>query len=71
MVGQVKWFNTQKGYGFIIGEDGEEYFVHYSTIILDGFKRLEDGQKVEFDISESDKGKIAVNVLAISDYTTK
>jgi len=61
--GKVKWFNDQKGYGFITPEDGsKDLFVHYQEIKGEGFKTLSEGQEVEFDIVESDKGPKAVNV---------
>ncbi|ADL11930.1 cold-shock protein [Acetohalobium arabaticum] len=63
--GTVKWFDTKKGYGFIESEEGEDVFVHYSAIDEDGFKTLEDGQEVEFEIVEGDKGPQAENVVKI------
>ena len=60
--GTVKWFNPEKGYGFIRQENGEDVFVHYSSIAGDGFKSLEEGQRVEFDIAPGRKGPQAVNV---------
>ncbi len=60
--GVVKWFNAAKGYGFIGREDGEDVFVHYSAITMEGYRRLEQGQKVEFSIDEGPKGLQAVNV---------
>jgi len=60
--GTVKWFNTKKGYGFLTKEDGGDVFVHYSAIMTDGFKNLEEGQAVEFEVSEGDKGPQAANV---------
>ena len=63
--GTVKWFNSQKGYGFITGEDGKDIFVHYSGISTEGFKSLEQDQKVTYDIKDSDKGPQAVNVSVI------
>lgn len=60
--GVVKWFNSQKGYGFITKEDGEDIFVHYSDIAGDGFKTLVDGAKVTFDTEKTEKGVKAVNV---------
>ncbi|HPI97290.1 MAG TPA: cold-shock protein [Synergistales bacterium] len=60
--GTVKWFNASKGYGFITGEDGKDYFVHFSAITMDGFKTLEEGQNVTFDIEEGQKGPQAGNV---------
>ncbi len=65
MKGKVKWFNAKKGYGFITKEDGEDVFVHYSGITMDGFKVLRDEQDVEFDIQDGDKGKQAVNVRSL------
>ncbi len=64
MKGTVKWFDPKKGYGFITMEDGNDIFVHYSAIAMDGFKTLEENQKVEFDITEGPKGKQASNVRA-------
>ncbi|MFT5387917.1 MAG: CspA family cold shock protein [Candidatus Omnitrophota bacterium] len=60
--GTVKWFNTQKGFGFITPEDGQDVFVHYSEIRSEGFKNLEEGQAVEFEITEGPKGPQAQNV---------
>ena len=62
MKGTVKWFNSQKGYGFITAEDGNDIFVHYTGIVADGFKTLEEGQKVSYDIGQGAKGAQAVNV---------
>ncbi len=61
-VGTVKWFNTSKGYGFISRDNGPDVFVHYSAIKSDGFRNLEEGQKVEFDIEQGNKGPQAANV---------
>ena len=63
--GTVKWFNNQKGYGFISDENGKDIFVHYSGIAMEGFKTLEDGQAVEFEIVEGAKGPQAINVTVI------
>lgn len=63
MEGKVKWFNGAKGYGFITGDDNTEVFVHFSAIQGDGYKTLEDGQAVTYDVIESDKGPQAANVL--------
>ena len=64
--GTVKWFNAQKGYGFITNEGtGEDVFVHFSAINVDGFKTLEEGQTVEFDIVEGDRGPQAANVTVV------
>lgn len=60
--GKVKWFNNQKGYGFISGDDGKEYFTHYSKIIGDGYKQLMEKQEVSFDPMETPKGLTAANV---------
>lgn len=65
--GTVKWFNSEKGYGFITGEDGKDVFVHFSAIMCDGFKTLEEGQAVTFDVEADpkDSRKLkAVNVCA-------
>ncbi len=61
--GKVKWFNNAKGYGFIEKEGGGDVFVHYSSIAGDGFKTLNEGESVEFEITQSDKGPQAVNVI--------
>ena len=63
--GTVKWFNNLKGFGFIIDENGKDVFVHYSGITMDGYKTLEEGQAVSFEIVESEKGPQAVNVTKI------
>ena len=61
--GTVKWFNAQKGFGFITNAaDGEDVFVHFSGLAMDGFKTLEDGQNVTFDITQGNRGLQAVNV---------
>ena len=60
--GKVKWFDKKKGYGFIIADTGEELFVHYSVINEEGFKNLEDGEGVEFDVEKDAKGLRAKNV---------
>lgn len=62
MKGTVKWFNKQKGYGFISDETGKDVFVHYSGIKMEGYKNLEEGQAVEFELSEGAKGPQAINV---------
>ena len=62
MTGKVKWFNAAKGYGFITGDDGQEVFVHFSAILADGYKTLEDGQEVEYDLNNGEKGPQAINV---------
>lgn len=63
MTGKVKWFNAEKGYGFITSDEGKDIFVHYSAIQADGFRSLEEGQKVSFEIVESDRGQQAANVI--------
>ena len=63
MKGTVKWFNNQKGYGFISDEAGKDVFVHFSGIAGEGFKSLEEGQAVEFELTEGAKGPQAVNVV--------
>ena len=63
--GTVKWFNAEKGFGFITGENGKDLFVHFSAIQGDGFKSLDEGQKVSFDITQGNKGDQATNVNRI------
>jgi CspA family cold shock protein len=63
--GKVKWFNQEKGYGFIHVEEGKDIFVHYSAIQQEGFKTLKEGDTVEFDIVEGQKGPQAANVVKI------
>ncbi len=63
--GTVKWFNTQKGYGFITKDDGDDVFVHYSAIESEGFKNLEEGQAVNFEIQDGNKGPQASNVTLV------
>ncbi len=65
MKGTVKWFNNQKGYGFITSDDGQDIFVHFSGIVAEGFKSLPEGAAVEFDVIDGQKGKQAVNVKAV------
>ncbi|SMF78386.1 cold-shock DNA-binding protein family [Paenibacillus uliginis N3/975] len=65
MKGTVKWFNAEKGYGFISVEGGEDVFVHFSAIQGDGFKTLEEGQAVEFEITEGNRGAQAANVTKL------
>lgn len=62
MQGTVKWFNSQKGFGFITTEDGKDVFVHYSGIESGGFKTLDEGQRVTFDLTQGQKGDQAINV---------
>ena len=64
--GTVKWFNNQKGYGFISDSEGTDVFVHYSGINSDGFKSLDEGQEVEYDVIQGQKGPQAVNVTKVN-----
>lgn len=63
IIGTVKWFNGSKGYGFIEREDGEDVFVHYTSINGDGFRNLDEGQRVEFSVEQGPKGLQAANVV--------
>ncbi|PTJ80823.1 cold-shock protein [Staphylococcus succinus] len=63
--GTVKWFNAEKGFGFIERENGSDLFVHFSGITAEGYKSLEEGQKVEFDITEGQRGEQATNVVTV------
>ncbi|MDO5564079.1 MAG: cold-shock protein [Eubacteriales bacterium] len=65
MEGTVKWFNNQKGYGFISDESGKDIFVHYSGIVSGGYKSLNDGDKVSFEVQNGDKGPQAINVAKL------
>ncbi len=65
MQGKVKWFNAQKGYGFITTEEGKDIFVHYSGISGEGFKSLNEGDAVQFTVTEGDKGEQAINVSKV------
>ena len=65
MNGKVKWFDPKKGYGFIIAEDGNEIFVHYTGIVKEGFKALNEGQLVTYEVGEGSKGVQAVNVQLV------
>ena len=64
--GTVKWFNAKKGYGFLSDTEGTEIFVHYSALQMDGFKELKDGEAVEFEVVEGEKGPQAANVVRLS-----
>lgn len=63
--GKVKWFNAEKGFGFIEREDGNDVFVHYTAITMEGYKTLEEGVEVEFDVIEGEKGPQAANVSIV------
>ncbi|REE96398.1 cold-shock protein [Thermomonospora umbrina] len=63
--GTVKWFNAEKGYGFIEVDGGRDVFVHYSAIVMDGYRSLEQGQRVEFEITQGDRGPQAESVRAL------
>lgn len=63
MKGTVKWFNQEKGFGFITGEDGKDVFAHFSQIQKEGFKTLNEGEEVTFDVSEGEKGPQASNIV--------
>ena len=63
--GTVKWFNPEKGYGFITPDDGEDVFVHHTAIASDGFRSLDEGQRVEFDVAPGKKGMQATNVTKL------
>lgn len=70
-IGKIKWFNNEKGYGFIDGNNGEDIFVHYSAIKQDGYKSLSEGQIVEYELLETEKGLQAINVKEVSNTTVK
>jgi cold shock protein len=65
MTGTVKWFNAEKGYGFITGEDGKDVFAHFSQIKSSGYKSLQEGQKVSFEVGQGQKGPQAENIEAL------
>ncbi|OEF99558.1 cold-shock protein [Vulcanibacillus modesticaldus] len=65
MVGKVKWVNSEKGFGFIEREDGDDVFVHFSAIQSSGFKTLEEGERVEFEIIQGNRGDQAANVVKL------
>ncbi len=69
MVGRVKWFNNEKGYGFIEFKENEDIFVHYSAIEIEGYKTLSEGQLVEFKLIETSKGYQAINVKLVKETT--
>ena len=70
MRGRVKWFNNEKGYGFIEYKENEDIFVHYTAIEQEGYKTLTEGQYVEFNLLETSKGYQAVNVAVVKELTT-
>lgn len=63
MKGKVKWFNSDKGFGFIVSEEGKDVFVHFSQIKADGYKSLAEGEAVTFDVEQGDRGLLAKNVV--------
>ena len=65
VTGTVKWFNADKGYGFISTSEGKDVFVHFSAIQTDGYKSLNEGDKVEFSVTKSDRGETATNVIKL------
>lgn len=65
MTGKVKWFNSEKGFGFITDENGKDVFAHFSQIQKDGFKTLEEGEEVSFDVVEGQKGPQASNIVSL------
>ncbi len=67
--GRIKWFNNEKGYGFIEGANDEDIFVHYSAIKQEGYKSLAEGQVVEYELLETEKGLQAINVKEVSNAT--
>ena len=66
LMGTVKWFNATKGYGFIGREEGEDVFVHFSAVEMEGYRRLKEGQKVEFSVEQGPKGIQAANVVPLA-----
>ncbi|MBQ7146553.1 MAG: cold shock domain-containing protein [Lachnospiraceae bacterium] len=65
MKGTIKWFNNQKGYGFITDEDGRDVFVHFSGLVMEGYKSIEEGAAVEFEVTDGEKGPQAINVVKL------
>ena len=65
MEGTVKWFDAKKGYGFINGDDGREIYVHYTGIVSEGFRTLDYGKRVEYEIADTERGREAVNVRIV------
>ena len=70
-IGKIKWFNNEKGYGFIDGEGEEDIFVHYTAIKQEGYRTLSEGQEVEYELLETKKGLQAINVKEVSNATVK
>ena len=68
-IGTVKWFHNGKGYGFITREDGDDVFVHYSEIQSDGFRKLTEGEKVEFTLADGDKGSNSASIIRVLLYS--
>lgn len=66
MKGTVKWFNAKKGYGFISDENGEDVFLHFSALSMDGYKEAKEGEAVEFDVIKGEKGPQAANVVKLA-----
>lgn len=65
MKGTVKWFNNQKGYGFITDEEGRDVFVHFSGLVMEGYKSIPEGAEVEFEVTDGEKGPQAINVVRL------
>ncbi len=65
MTGTVKWFNPRRGYGFITGDDGKDYFVHFSDLVMDGFKRVKDNDRVSFEIGTTEEGREKAAKVAV------
>lgn len=65
LTGKVKWFNSKKGFGFITGDNGKDYFLHYSNIEMEGYKSLNENDKIQFQVEATDKGEKAINVKKI------
>jgi CspA family cold shock protein len=63
MKGKVKWFNADKGYGFIVSEEGKDVFVHFSAIVAEGYRTLNEGDEVTFDVEDGERGQLAKNVV--------
>lgn len=65
LTGKVKWFNSKKGFGFITGDNGKDYFLHYSNIEMEGYKSLNENDKIQFQVEATDKGEKAIKVQKI------